>query len=172
MEIATTPHDWPWDRALERRNLTVHREDGLAYVQFANGSWLCFDLVVDPTWRTEVDDPARVLPLAQAMLTWRSEHAERTLADLVLGPDGGGRWPPMPAGWARRDVRRVLLATVLALESAVARRLELIAKRRRRAFIALWGQFFVAAVIPPPLSGCNAARCPPRGGGGPLSQAP
>ena len=71
----------------------------LAYVQFGDGSWLCFDLAVDPTWRTEVDDPARVLPLAQAMLTWRSEHAERTLADLVLGPDGGGRWPPMPAGW-------------------------------------------------------------------------
>ncbi len=99
LAIATTPHDWPWDRALERRNLTVHREEDLAYVQFGDGSWLCFDLALDPTWRTEVDDPARVLPLAQAMLTWRSEHAERTLADLVLGPDGGGRWPPMPAGW-------------------------------------------------------------------------
>ena len=75
------------------------RDDDYAYVQFGNGSWRCFDLAADPTWRTEVDDPAVVLPLAQAMLTWRSQHADRTLADLVLGPDGGGRWPPMPAGW-------------------------------------------------------------------------
>jgi arylsulfatase A-like enzyme len=100
LAIATTPHDWPWDRALERRHLAVHRDTDHVYVQFGNGSWRCFDIAADPTWRTTVDDPAVVLPLAQAMLTWRSEHAERTLADLVLGPDGGGRWPPLPNGWS------------------------------------------------------------------------
>ena len=97
--IASTPHEWPWDRKLERRHLTVHRDHRYAYVQFGDGSWRCFDLASDPTWRTEVDDPAIVLPLAQAMLTWRSRHADRTLADLVIGADGGGRWPPLPAGW-------------------------------------------------------------------------
>ena len=97
--ISSTPHEWPWDRALERRHLAVHRDDRYAYVQFGNGSWRCFDVAADPTWRTEVDDPGVVLPLAQAMLTWRSGHADRTLADLVIGADGGGRWPPLPAGW-------------------------------------------------------------------------
>ena len=97
--IPTTPHEWPWDRRLERRHLAVHRDDRHAYVQFGDGSWRCFDLVSDPTWRTEVDDPGVVLPLAQAMLTWRSHHADRTLADLVIGAGGGGRWPPPPAGW-------------------------------------------------------------------------
>ena len=47
-----------------------------AYVQFGDGSWLCFDLAADPTWRTAIDDPAVVLPLAQEMLTWR--HATPT----------------------------------------------------------------------------------------------
>ena len=97
--IASTPHEWPWDRMLERRHLAVLRDDDYAYVQFGNGSWRCFDIAADPTWRTEETDPAVVLPLAQAMLTWRSQHADRILADLVLGPDGGGRWPPLPAGW-------------------------------------------------------------------------
>jgi arylsulfatase A-like enzyme len=97
--IASTPHEWPWDRALERQHLTVHRDDQLAYVQFGDGTWRCFDLAADPTWRTEVDAADVVLPLTQELLTWRSRHADRTLADLVLGPDGGGRWPPMPAGW-------------------------------------------------------------------------
>ncbi len=83
---------WPWDRRLERQHLTVRRSAELAYVQFGDGSWRCFDLAADPTWRTEVDDPARVLPMAQAMLTWRSTHAERTLTDMLLERGGVGRW--------------------------------------------------------------------------------
>ena len=55
--IASTPHEWPWDRTLERRHLAVHRDHRYAYVQFGDGSWRCFDLAADPTWRTEVDDP-------------------------------------------------------------------------------------------------------------------
>jgi hypothetical protein len=96
MLIESMPHEWPWDRSLERQHLAVHRTDSHAYVQFGNGDWLCFDVAADPTWRTTVDDPAVVLPLAQGMLTWRSRHTDRLLADLVLEHGGVGRWPPVP----------------------------------------------------------------------------
>ena len=72
----------------------MRRSDSLAYVQFGNGSWRCFDLAADPTWRTTTEDPAVVLPLAQAMLTWRSELSERTMTGIVLRDGGVGRWPP------------------------------------------------------------------------------
>jgi arylsulfatase A-like enzyme len=91
------PHEWPWDRTLERQHLAVHRTESHAYVHFGNGTWLCFDLAADPTWRTTVDDPAVVLPLAQDMLSWRSHHTDRTLTDLVISEQGGaGRWPELP----------------------------------------------------------------------------
>jgi arylsulfatase A-like enzyme len=96
MMIESMPHEWPWDRGLERQHLAVHRTGTHAYVQFGSGAWLCFDLATDPTWRTTVDDPAVVLPLAQGMLTWRSRHTDRLLADLVLDGGGTGRWPPVP----------------------------------------------------------------------------
>ena len=97
MLIGSVPHEWPWDRTLERQHLAVHRNDTHAYVQFGNGDWLCFDLAADPTWRTTTDDPAVVMRLAQDMLSWRSQHTDRTLADLVLDERGGtGRWPPLP----------------------------------------------------------------------------
>ena len=96
MLIGSVAHEWPWDRTLERQHLTVQRTGTHAYVQFGNGDWLCFDLEADPTWRTTVDDAAVVLPLAQGMLTWRSQHTDRTLADLVIDERGGtGRWPPI-----------------------------------------------------------------------------
>ena len=91
--LAFGPHAWPWDRRLERQHLAVRRTGSLAYVQFGNGTWKCFDLASDPTWRTEVTDPAVVLPEAQAMLTWRSRHAERTWTSLHLGRPRLGRWP-------------------------------------------------------------------------------
>jgi arylsulfatase A-like enzyme len=94
--VSTVAHEWPWDRMLESQHLTVLRTDTYGYVQYGNGDWLCFDLVADPTWRTEVRDPAVVLPLAQEMLTWRSRHADRLLADLVIEHGGVGRWPPVP----------------------------------------------------------------------------
>jgi arylsulfatase A-like enzyme len=96
MLIDVAPHEWPWDRTLERQHLAVHRTDGNAYVQFGNGDWLCFDLAADPTWRTTIVDPAIVMPLVQDMVTWRSQHADRTLADLVLERGGVGRWPEVP----------------------------------------------------------------------------
>jgi len=85
--------NWPTDRRLERQNLCVQRDSDSAYVQFGNGDWLAFDLAEDPTWRTPIRDANRVLPLAQRMLTWRSQHTERRLSGLKLEAGGVGRWP-------------------------------------------------------------------------------
>ena len=85
--------DWPWDRRLERDNLAVRRSDDAAYVQFGDGTWRCFDLAVDPTWRTQIRDPDRVLGYAQSMLTWRAEHADRTFTSFLLEDGGVGRRP-------------------------------------------------------------------------------
>lgn len=87
------PHPWPWDRRLESKHLSVSRSDSYAYAQFDNGDWRCFDLARDPTWRTEVTDTDVVLDRAQAMFTWRSRHADRTLADMLLIGGGVGRIP-------------------------------------------------------------------------------
>jgi len=84
---------WPADRTLERQNLAVLRNTTHAYVQFGDGQWTCFDLATDPTWRTTTDDPAVVLPLAQAMLQWRQEHADRTLTGMLCEHGGIGRLP-------------------------------------------------------------------------------
>ena len=81
-------HPWPWDRRLERQSLAVLRNETLAYVQFADGTWRCYDLVADATWRTEVTDPAMVLGMAQAMLAWRAQHSDRTLTGMLI-QDGG-----------------------------------------------------------------------------------
>jgi arylsulfatase A-like enzyme len=93
---------WPWDRRLERCNLSVSRGQRYQYVQFGDGSWLCFDLAADPTARTEVRDPAIVLALAQEMLTWRSRHLDRNLTDMLVERGGIGRLPPgLPATFDR-----------------------------------------------------------------------
>jgi len=91
-----------WDRRLERRNLAVLRGKDAAYVQFGDGASLTFDLAADPTWRTQVTDPVAILPLAQAMLAWRAQHADRTLTGMLTKAGGIGRWPPMPEGWGKR----------------------------------------------------------------------
>lgn len=90
--------NWPSDRRLERQHLCVQCDDSVAYVQFGNGDWLAFDLAVDPTWRTPIHDPERVLSLAQRMLTWRSQHTRRELTGLKLERGGVGRWPD-GVGW-------------------------------------------------------------------------
>lgn len=97
--IERGPHPWPWDRRLEAMNLAVVRSEDAAYVHFADGSFLAFDLAADPTWRTPIEDPARVLEQAQALLTWRAQHADRTLTGMLVEKGGLGRWPPMPDGW-------------------------------------------------------------------------
>lgn len=85
--------NWPNDRRLERQNLCVQRDTHAAYVQFGNGDWLAFDIASDPTWRTPITDSSHVLPLAQRMLTWRSQHTERRLSGMKLEDGGVGRWP-------------------------------------------------------------------------------
>jgi arylsulfatase A-like enzyme len=87
------PHPWPWDRRLESKHLTVTRSESVAYVQYGDGAWRCFDLAADPTWCTQITDPAVVLGHAQSMLTWRSRHADRTLSDMLLSSGGVGRMP-------------------------------------------------------------------------------
>lgn len=88
---ATTP--WPFDRTLSRRNLAVGVGDDVSYVQFGDGSYRCYDLALDPTWRTECTDTDRVLRAAQEMLLWRQEHLDREFTDLLLEPGRPGRWP-------------------------------------------------------------------------------
>jgi arylsulfatase A-like enzyme len=93
------PHKWPWDRRLERQCLSVHRTRDAGYVHFGDGTWLCFDLAADPTWRTPVRDPAVILGLAQDLLTWRAQNQDRTMTGMLVENGGIGRWPDMPAGW-------------------------------------------------------------------------
>ena len=88
---------WPVERRLERQNLAVVRTATHAYVQFGDGSWRCFDLSADPTWRTEATDPTVVLPLAQALAGWRQEHLDRTYTSMLLSKDRLGRWPTRDA---------------------------------------------------------------------------
>jgi arylsulfatase A-like enzyme len=83
------------DARLERTNLAVERTGSHAYVQFADGTWLCFDLAADPTWATITTDADVVLPLAQSMLTWRSNHLGGTYTQRLLGPDRRGLWPEL-----------------------------------------------------------------------------
>lgn len=92
--VSSEPHKWPWDQRLERQHLTVRRNASHAYVQFGNGTWLCFDLATDPTWQTRETDLSVVLALAQEMLVWRSTHADRTLTGMLLQDGGIGRFPP------------------------------------------------------------------------------
>ncbi len=84
---------WPWDRRLEKCNLVVRRSADAAYVQFGDGSWLCFDLLTDPTWRTAVQDLSIVLKHAQAMLQWQMQHTDRTLTGLIIDNGVTGRLP-------------------------------------------------------------------------------
>ena len=93
--IASAETPWPRDRSLSRHNLAVGVADDVAYVQFADGSYRCFDVGSDPTWRTECTDTDRVLRAAQEMLTWRHEHLAREYTDMLLEPGRPGRWPAL-----------------------------------------------------------------------------
>ena len=89
---------WPQGRGLSRQNLAVSLGNDTAYVQFGDGSFRCFDLAVDPTWRTEVTDYERIAHAAQEQLVWRQEHLNRDLTDMLLAPDRPGRWPEPALG--------------------------------------------------------------------------
>ena len=91
--ITAGPLPDPFDRRLERHNLAVRRSRDRAYVQFGDGTAICFDLAADPTWGTRVTDPAVVCAEAQAMLAWRAQHTDRTMTGMLLRDGGIGRVP-------------------------------------------------------------------------------
>lgn len=89
---ARTPA-WSSNRLLSRQNLAVSLSEDLAYVQFGDGSYRAFDLVADPTWRTECLDVDRILSGAQELLVWRQEHLRRETTDMLLTAGRPGYWP-------------------------------------------------------------------------------
>jgi arylsulfatase A-like enzyme len=96
--------DWPRERRLSLANLAASVSDDLGYVQFADGTYRCFDLLADPTWRTECGDSERIMRGAQEQLVWRQEHLRRDLTDMLLRPGRPGRWP---AGFKDVDLASV-----------------------------------------------------------------
>ena len=96
--IGRAPHEWPWGPAASKRRGScgsAQSRETAAYAHFGDGSWLGFDLAADPTWRTPLANPQAILSEAQAMLTWRAEHADRTLSRNALIDHGVlGRAPP------------------------------------------------------------------------------
>lgn len=104
MLIPHMEEGWPHDTRLATSHLAVLRTEDAAYVQFGDGSWLCFDLAADPTWRTPIIDSSRVLGLAQEMLTWRSVHTDRTHTDMLMRDGGIGFWPA-DVSWRQEDSR-------------------------------------------------------------------
>lgn len=91
--ITGRPRIWPTDRTLSKQNLAVSVSDDIAYVQFGDGTFKCFDLSIDPTWRTECTDSDRILGAAQEQLVWRQQHLRRDMTDMLLRPQRPGRWP-------------------------------------------------------------------------------
>lgn len=97
--IPATSDEWPWQRRLEQQRLVAQRSVNYCYVHFGDGSWRCYDLAADPTWRTLTTDPHVVLGEAQALLTWQSEHLDRAMTGMLMRNGGLGRWPlPHPDG--------------------------------------------------------------------------
>jgi len=99
--------NWPTDRTLSRQNLAVSVADEIAYVQFGDGTFRCFDLLEDPSWRVECRDADRVLAAAQEQLVWRQEHLRRDVTDMLLAPTRPGRWPRLGGLDAARPMARV-----------------------------------------------------------------
>lgn len=91
--LLTNPGPGPSRQTLARRNLAVSVSDDLAYVQFGDGSFRCFDIGLDPTWRTECHDAERVLQAAQRQLVWRQGNLRHDLTDMLLSPERLGEWP-------------------------------------------------------------------------------
>jgi len=73
-------------------NLCVIRDERYKYVHFPALPPLFFDMQQDPMeFNNLATDPAHqglVLEYAQKMLSWRMAHADRTLANTFLTPDG------------------------------------------------------------------------------------
>ena len=94
---------------LEQCALTVIRDEHAKYVHFSGLPPLFFDLDRDPDhFENRAGDPAyapRVLEYAQKMLSWRMEHADRTLTNLVVTPRGVLDFRRVHRGPGRRAAR-------------------------------------------------------------------
>ena len=77
-------------------NLATTLTDEWAYVHFADGSAMFFDLVADPSWRTTTTDSSLLYNGANQQLQWRQEHLSREMTDLLVEPGRPGRWPNVP----------------------------------------------------------------------------
>ena len=78
---------------LARRNLAVSVGDDLAFVQFGDGSMKCFDLAVDPTWRTECTDLERVFSRPKSSFSGVRRTCATISRTCCSRPDRRGRWP-------------------------------------------------------------------------------
>ncbi len=101
--------DGAFGLTLEQCALTVIRDEHAKYVHFAGLPPLFFDLDRDPEhFENRASDPAyapRVLEYAQKMLSWRMEHADRTLTNLVVTPRGVLDFQRVHRGPGRRAAR-------------------------------------------------------------------
>ena len=86
------PH-WKWSRELTKCALAVRRSETHAYVQFADGDFLCFDLMKDSNWRTTETDLTTVFELSRAMNAWRMQYNRHDFTGFVVDNGGKGRWP-------------------------------------------------------------------------------
>ena len=82
-----------WSPSLTECSLVTYRTDTHALVQVADGTTLCFDLVADPTWRTQTDDPAVILDLSRQLHAWRMQKNRHHFTGFLVDKGGIGRWP-------------------------------------------------------------------------------
>lgn len=91
--LAGTVPQWPWDRRLERLNLSALRTPQHLFVHFGDGSHWCMDLEADPGCGSIVTDTAVLFDLSSQLLTWRAQHLDRRLAGMLTLDGGIGRHP-------------------------------------------------------------------------------
>ena len=91
--ISRDDPEWVWSSALTRCSLAVRRNETHAFVQFADGDFLCFDLASDPTWRTYEKDLQVALRLSSEMNAWRMQHNAHEFTGFLVQNGGVGRWP-------------------------------------------------------------------------------
>lgn len=84
-------------RPIDTCNMSVLRGERFKYVHFADWPPLLFDLQADPGEATNLaDDPAHAqtrLEMAEAMLSWRTAHLDRSLTGIDLTESGPVKLP-------------------------------------------------------------------------------
>ena len=83
-----------WNRKLTSFSLVTRRTETHAFVQMADGSYLCFDLERDPQWKTKETNTDKILSLSQELHAWRMQHHRHVLTGFLTEDGGVGRWSP------------------------------------------------------------------------------